>query len=298
MNLAATFDPSAAASGSFPAQFPNGSGKMVVYNESSVSILLQWPGMQTYCPAWTAMLYCVQSPQALVTWQQQYILPVAGGGSPLSVVIVEAYGDNEPILGTYPAPLVRQASISNNLNIGTSVATVQNDNNATNTTFLEATVSGQGSSTFQGKNQGEIILGNGSVPGQLNIVSQAPNSGAYSDVIELGNGSQIGIFGSASVDLQLLSNGIIAIKIGGVQILHIGSTGLAFDSAGNSVIFNSLGGNSVVMDWRNNTDLILNCPNAGGNRHIYFEVGGVHVASLDSSGNLIIKGALTQNGAP
>lgn len=215
---------------------------MVVYNESSISIQLQWSGFTTYCPAWTAMLYCVGSPNALIEWSQLYILPVAGGGSPLSVVVVETFNDNEPILGTYPAPLVRQASISNNLNIGTSVSSLQNDNNASNTQIVEATVAGQGSSSVDMRNQGLLTLGNGSLPGQLALISQAPNSGAYSDVIDLGNGAQIGVFGSAGVDMQLdtSATGNLVSKAGGVQQWHSNAGGFTLDNGSLFLLAGSL----------------------------------------------------------
>jgi len=111
MRIVASFDPGAATSGSFNAQFSNSQGRIVVYNESAINLALSWSGFQTYCPAWTAMLYCIQTPKALVTWTQISQLTTAPG--PIRQVTVEAFDNNEPILGTYPAQLGRQTTVVN-----------------------------------------------------------------------------------------------------------------------------------------------------------------------------------------
>lgn len=166
MKIVTTFDPSLAVSGSFNAAFPNSSGKMVVYNESNISIQLQWAGFTTYCPAWTAMLYCVSTPKAQINWSQLYTLP-ASGGAPLSVVVVEAYNDNEPILGTYPSALVRSTNIGNSLNLSSSITSIANDGNAANTTIVEATVAGDGASAVKWTNDAQFKNGDATHPGSM-----------------------------------------------------------------------------------------------------------------------------------
>lgn len=59
----------------------------------------------------------------------------------------------------------------------------------------------------------------------------------------------------------------------------------------------SQGGRSIV-DASAGTDLTLNAPNTGGSHKIFGQVGGTNVFSVDSSGNMILKGSLTQNGTP
>jgi len=143
---------------------------MVVYNESNISIQLVWPGFKTYCPAWTAMLYCVGSPNATIQWSQLYTLPVSGG-APLSVVVIETYNDNEPILGTYPSALVRSTNVGNALNLSTSVSQVANDGNAANTQFIEATVSGDSASAVSVTNDASVVLGTAANPGSLTLAN-------------------------------------------------------------------------------------------------------------------------------
>jgi hypothetical protein len=54
-----------------------------------------------------------------------------------------------------------------------------------------------------------------------------------------------------------------------------------------------------ILDATGATDLILNAPNTGGGHKLKWQVGGVTVASIDSSGNILYKGAApAQNNNP
>lgn len=77
---------------------------------------------------------------------------------------------------------------------------------------------------------------------------------------------------------------------------NISAVGTIQFSAGNAKLLTSSGIN--IFDATGNTDLILNAPNVGSGHKIVLEVGGVRVLSVDATGATIIKGALTQNGAP
>ncbi len=160
---------------------------------------------------------------------------------PASSLQFDSIGINDPEQAfSYPFNLNRSSNIGNTIPVNTSTSNLVNDTNPTGTTIVEATVSGDGASSVKLTNNGGLTLGSSTRKGQLAIVSEAPGSGAYSDVLELGNGSQIGVFGSAAVDLQLLSAGIIAEKIGGVQQWHISSGGVTLDHGTITLLAGSL----------------------------------------------------------
>lgn len=160
MRIVAQFDPSAAASGTFNAAFANNSGRIVVYNESNINLQLQWGSFTTYCPAWVAMLYCVQTANVNINWSQLSVLPVpAGSSSPISLVLVETYESFESIPGVFPAALVRQVNIGNSTPLSTSTNSIVNDGNVANTKIIEATVAGDSSSAVTLTNDGHLTLG-------------------------------------------------------------------------------------------------------------------------------------------
>lgn len=207
MNIVTSFDPSAAAGGSFNAKFPNSQGKMVVYNESNISIQLQWAGFTTYCPAWTAMLYCVGTPNATINWSQLYVLPVSGG-APISVVVIETYNDNEPILGTYPSALVRSTNVGNALNLATSSTNVANDGNTVQT-VVEATLAGSNSSNLFLRNDGTVTIRQFVGAVLTTLFSITPGAGGGASNVLLGDAAhQVEALGTLLCDLgAILKNG-------------------------------------------------------------------------------------------
>lgn len=51
--------------------------------------------------------------------------------------------------------------------------------------------------------------------------------------------------------------------------------------------------------WSPSTqDLYINCPNVGGGRKMYFQVGGVNKMSIDTSGNVRAAGTVTPSVTP
>src|SRR5258706_7631304 len=114
MRIVASFDPANPATAfktSFNTGFTNGTGKLVVHNESNNNIQLSWGSFTTYCPAWMSMVYCVSDSSSSINWS--ILSTLSNNTSPISLVVVEAYAQNEAIIGTYPAPLVRQTNIGN-----------------------------------------------------------------------------------------------------------------------------------------------------------------------------------------
>lgn len=158
MNIVTTFDPSVTTTDTFTVPQSSANGKMVVYNESNVSLKFHFQnGSTAYVPAWTAILFCGPFGNVNVTWQQQATLSSAS--PPLSMVIVETYASGEPVPGTFPAALVRQTNIGNAVNTVSGVsASIQNNGNTPATSIIEATPSDAGSSTWQADNSGNLTV--------------------------------------------------------------------------------------------------------------------------------------------
>lgn len=111
--IVASFDPSSATSGQFSPMFPNGQGRLVVWNKSNIDLIFSWPGcVGAFIPAWQARLLYVKSGSSPITWSQMLILP---GQTPDSTVVVELYADSEIIAENYPASLNRSLSQANTI---------------------------------------------------------------------------------------------------------------------------------------------------------------------------------------
>lgn len=169
MRLVAQFDPSLTTSGTFNSTLNNGVGKMVIYNESNISLQFTFSdGSTAYVPAWTAVLYCVHMSGTTVDWSQLYTLSAAG--PPLSIVIVEIYDAAEQVYGTFPAALVRQANIGNTVStVGGAASSIQNDANTAGTSIVESTVAGDGASAVTLTNDALLVLGNATHHGELTV---------------------------------------------------------------------------------------------------------------------------------
>ena len=116
MNVVAQFDPSTLQNDTFTVPYSAVNGKMVVYNESSISLQISFQdGSNAYVPAWTAMLYPVPPGSAVISWLQHTVLNASS--PPVSLVLVEIYAQGEFLPGTFPLPLIRQTNVGNNVGI-------------------------------------------------------------------------------------------------------------------------------------------------------------------------------------
>ncbi len=168
MNVVAVFDPTIVISDTFSVPQSGANEKMVVYNESSVSLTFIFQnGYTAYVPAWTALLFCGPFGSTNVTWEQQAVM--ISGSAPLSQVVVEVYSSGEPVPGTFPAALVRQSNIGNSINVATSATSVVNDNNIATTPVIETIVLGDGSSCVKLSNSGVFSIGNATHPGSVSF---------------------------------------------------------------------------------------------------------------------------------
>ncbi len=157
MRIAAQFNPTTETSDTFNAGFSNGTGRIVVYNESNTNLLLSWGSFSTYCPAWTAMLYCISANTVNINWQIQSTL--ISNGAPISQVVVEAYDQGEAIVGTFPAPLVRQTNIGNASSVLSAATSIQNDGQVIGSSVIEAKPTGDNQSAVSLSNDGKMSLG-------------------------------------------------------------------------------------------------------------------------------------------
>lgn len=239
MQVVATFDPTSATSDTFNTNFSKNQGRIVVWNESPVNLFLTWgSNNKAYVGAWTARLFRIVASSVLVTWTQQSILNTSG--SPASQVIVEAYQDNEQILGTFPASLVRQTNVGNSITVNSGGLTVaqelQNDTSPGGTTIIESTPSGAASSTVKADNNGNLTVAQ-------NV------SNTISTLFQLIAGGSSSFGGQSGVILKVNNWN------NGVHDLFIAATAAyQFDMGG------SLSGIAGSVSVRTNT----NSPSAGG----------------------------------
>lgn len=169
MNIAAIFDPSTSTSDTFTVPQSSANGKMVVYNESNISLQFTFQsGATAYVPAWMAVLFHGPFGNVNVTWEQQTVL-TGVGNAPLTQVVVETYSCNEPLPGTFPAPLVRQTNIGNSVPLSTSATSISNDGNSANTSIVESTVSGDSGSAVSISNNGVVAIGTTVNPGSITL---------------------------------------------------------------------------------------------------------------------------------
>ncbi len=249
MQIAAIFDPTTETETTFNTGFSNGTGRMVIYNESNQNLLLSWGSFKTYCPCWTAMLYCLSASTVKIDWVIQSTL-VTSTVPPISQVIVEAYGPGEAITGTFPAALVRQTNIGNA--VQTSVSTTQaidNENNATGTSIIKSIVTGDGANQAVSlTNDAIMTLGDTAHPGSLTVA------------------------GPVTLDGTLTVDGALSLDNGKITTDGAGQLNLT-----TGIL--DLRGNQILNFTGTNTYLVV--PGAAA---INFNVNGSTVASVDSTG--------------
>jgi len=280
MDIVADFDPANPPeqfATSFNTNIPGGVGTFVVYNESFFGLELSYQGNTDYLPPWHSRAYELDTGNANVNWTIHNQL--SSNSPPLSEVLVVVYqaGETIPVTGSLP----RQNNIGNSVPLATSATGIQNDGNVPGTNIIESTPSDAGSSTWVADNKGNLTI-------------KGDNAGALTTLLQL--------IAGASPALKLAAAGIIAEILGGLLIDQtlevVGSVKLDSTLQVLGTLVSSTNAGVPVIDYHSGTDITINAPNAGGNHHIFLQIGGVNVGRFDSNGNFIIKGSLTQNGAP
>ncbi len=289
--ISAVFDPASPPAGStatFVAGYPTGVFQMLVHNESNQNLKLSWGSNSVYAKAWEVSYFCVQSNQSVINWSIQSTL--TGGAGPISQVLVEVYGPNEQIVGTYPVAINRNIAIGNSLNVATSTTSLVNDSNTVGTQIIESTPTGALSSTISVLNDGTVVI-QGDVAGVLTaLLATIPGAAAGASSLQLGDAARtVEVLGTLKVDkgANFGSNSMV-IDNGG-NITKVGS--IKFKTAAASHIQYS-GSAEDLINGADGVNLIVNALSG----KVYIDVGGLGVGSFDSSGNLVITGTLTQNG--
>jgi len=177
-------------------------------------------------------------------------------------------------------------NLGNSLPLSTSSTGFQNDGNPAGTLIGEATVSGDANgSAVQLQNTGILILGNRTYGGQLTAHQIfCLNSGVQNLMIAVedgdGNLHLYNVNGATKITNSGHTAVVLTIDDLG-DILFSGMLGIA--SNGDLIDAATIPGRTYI---KASSEIILQVPN------------GTNVARIDSSGNLIIKGVLTQHGSP
>jgi hypothetical protein len=242
-----------------------------------------------------------------------YTQTPAGGGTtniasvPASQITVIGYPTNSNPINT--ASMSRWNNIGNPVqSIMGGATNVQNDNNVSGTSVVEATQTGAPGSNLSFLNSGSSFIAEwvGSVYTKLlQVLPGATNAlllGAASRAVEILGTLQV----DGSGDSFLGGTTWFGATTPGPATAVIHASGTS-EFSGNMQLDSTLtfangasisSGSTVIVDFINQTDITIRAPNVGGSHQVIFYVGTTKVAHIDSSGNMVLKGSLTQNGTP
>lgn len=161
--VSSPFDPSKTPGGSsIPSLLGTGYGKVVFFNLSPFELRLHFDnGDERLAPAWWARRFDVlDDPSDTIAWTIE--ATPSSSNPPLSQCWIEVYAPDEKIPEQYPAALVRQANVGNQVGVTSSQA-VQNDGNPAGTIVVEGTPSGAATSELKMTNDGAAVLGGGNL---------------------------------------------------------------------------------------------------------------------------------------
>lgn len=169
MQIVTTFDPATATTNTFKVPQSAASGSMVIWNESNISLSIQFQtGDSAYIPAWGARRFVGSYGGSTITWAQQAQL--ASNQAPLSQVIVETYAQGEDLHEVFPMTLSRQTNVGNASTVTSAASSVQNDGNVAGTSVVEATVAGDPNSAVQITNAGIVTFGSAAHHGSVTTI--------------------------------------------------------------------------------------------------------------------------------
>lgn len=134
-------------------------GAVVLYNESPNLVRVTWAGSSRWLPAWSGdVFYVNQAPGFTGSFVLTAQSISSASNAPSTVIVGIAYAPGEPIPGTYPVALMRQTNVGNSTLPTTAAQSVINDGNAAGATVVEATQSGQTTSSLNLENNGAALL--------------------------------------------------------------------------------------------------------------------------------------------
>lgn len=142
-------------------KLPNNKGKLVIYNDSAVSIQIICGNHIKRILAGMVDgfdLMMVEVPIDGVRWKQDLILSNAGQ-APVSTVSIDGYTPEETVGMRLPMAIPRLANVGNTVPVTGNAQVLFNDGNPPATLFLEATPADQpGISAVQWFNDGSLLI--------------------------------------------------------------------------------------------------------------------------------------------
>lgn len=140
---------------------PGSRGKLVIYNDSAVSIFIICGNSKKRILAGMVDgfdLMQVTVPIDGVRWAQDIVLSNAGQ-APISVVSIDGYTPDEPINMRLPMAIPRLANVGNTVPVTGNAQVLFNDGNPPETLFVEATPLDQpGVSSIEWFNTGDLLI--------------------------------------------------------------------------------------------------------------------------------------------
>lgn len=166
MQFVGSFDPSSAINGQMTIGTVDPNSKVLLYNLSIVSILLNFEdGSTDILHAGEAKWWQLNAPTPSLAWKQYAVLNAQPG--PISTVTITTYDGDEEIVGTYPMSLIYILNLGNAIPLSTSATSITNSGNTAGTNVITAQVSGDGNNAVILTNDGQLTLGDALHPGKL-----------------------------------------------------------------------------------------------------------------------------------
>lgn len=180
----ATFDPSAPSTVPIVNTLQGEQGFLLVWNESMISITINYFNYSRLCPAGTFTVIALDQAVPQFTWSQALVFPNVGQ-APASLVYIEgATIDEADYIGrmTYPMPLPRLSNIGNQVST-TGTNSVINDGQPVGTQVVEGTPTGASGSQLLLLNDGTGKLGKGNL--LMNATQLSAQNGYTFDTTKL-----------------------------------------------------------------------------------------------------------------
>src|SRR6266849_851742 len=288
MQVLASFDPGAAMNGNLDVSAADSGCKILLYNLSIVAIKLNFEnGATAILHAGEANYWELDGSTPTIEWSQYSVLGAAVG--PLSMVTVTLYRPGEVLEGTYPFSLIYLLNLGNAIPLSTSASSITNTGNTAGTAIVTSTVSGDGNNAVSITNDAQVTFGDAMHNAVVGIVGTETVTDLLVTGRKIGKSSSGDIIDAgAGTDTYIKARGgkIICQSPNGTSLWMInpGTKGLEFNNV--PIIYINTGAQETYIQMY-------------GNGHIIFkDKFGNNIASLDSSGNMRLKGSLTQNTTP
>lgn len=267
MRFVQTFDPTAASSGNITIGTGDPGQKVLIYNESAVTIELNFQnGNIAYIHAWEANYWTLPLPLYNITWSSIRNL-VGAGQAPASYVDVFVYDANERVEGTYPTQLARLVSTGNLIAVASTATNLINDGNASLSQIVEATQTGSSGSNVSLDNSGNMVLKQYVAATLTTLFQVIANAGGGASNVKLSDAQhQCEVLGNLLVDLALTVTGNATVN-GNLTVAGSFSAG-------------SLQATTLVNDGAASSTQVIEAKQSGSS--------GSNV-SIDNSGNMTLK---------